>query len=421
MRVRGFRSGLDRIERRLLVAIIVFACVVLALGALDPALATSRSDSAGPGAVIQAPSRGAASRPAEAILPGVPHLERTYRGVSDVYQLASTGKYALLALLHPNDISSLVLVNAATNSSKVVEKRDPGGDQTFPASMVGAGGAFFMEWANGTTFQTSWQEIFTNGSVRNVTLPVATSVEWVIVYGNASAFVVGAGPTLMAIDPTTLTVAANYSTAIPRDVSDINGFLPDGSRIYLSGAVLDRRTDVYRAFFGFLNLSSGRVTTVAVSGGASDASISNWFDVLVADGKEIYVGGETDSENASSYRVVHGLFYRYDPSTSDFENLSRLLPAPSWGVYGLDPWGDTIGVSMNSFAVNLSTGQTEQNVGGVYALVHGASLRLVNVTADLASGYVPAESYVTAASAGWFFSGGTNTHTGLAQFVAIRP
>jgi hypothetical protein len=347
-------------------------------------------------------------------------VERTYRGLSEVYMLASAGKYALLALNYPSGLTSLVLVNAATNSSKFVERKDPGGIDTYPASLIGAGGAFFMEWLNGSTFQVNWQEISTNGSVRNVTLPITRNAEWTFAYGNQSALFVTTGPILLELDPTTLTIAANYSREVPRAVVNIEDVLPVGNRLYLTGVALNRTTDVDRGFFGFLNLSTRVATTVARVGGTSNSAYSTEFYVMVAGGSDIYVGGAVTFDNGTVYEVAAGLLYRYNPATSHFQNMSRLLPTADWGVFALEPWGSTVAVSMNWFSIVLATGRTTQ-VGGVYTLAHSPSLHLVNATADFPGGYVPNTSYVTAESSGWYFSGGGNSVSGLAQFAAVKP
>jgi hypothetical protein len=302
----------------------------------------------------------------------------------------------------------------------MVEHRDPGGSETFPMSVVGAGGEFYVEWVNDTTYQVSWQSVSLNGSVESANLPLSRSVEWSFVFGNQTALFVTTGRLLLELNPTTLAVIANYSSALPHNVVDISAVLPAGPRIYLAGVVLHKATGVYRGFFGYLNLSSGLVTTVAHVGGTTDASVSDALEVMVAAGSDVFVGGAADFENASEYEVVSGLLYQYDPATSTFQNMSALLPTSDWGVFGLEPWGSTIAVSMNWFGVSFVNQQTRQ-VGGVYTLARSPTLHLVNVTDRLAVGYVPNVAYVTAGSSGWFFTGGGNSVSGAAQFVAIKP
>jgi hypothetical protein len=406
--------------RRLTLLLLGMVIGILVLSALSTGLLAPNGHAA---TSLAAPNQSGASRPldlARTNLAGPPPVERTYRGVSEVYQLASVGKYALLVLNYPSGLSSLVLVNAATNSSKVVERTNPGGAGTYPESLVGAGGSFFMEWENGTTYQMSWQEISTNGTVRSVTLPLAPSAGWTFAFGNASALFVSAGPNLLEVDPTTLAIAANYSTEIGSSVTGITSVLPVDGRLYIAGNVFDQRTNLFRAYFGFINLTSDHLTTVAVIGPRTNATYTYFFDVMVEEGSDVYVGGVAYLLNTTVYQSTVGLLYRYDTTTSRFANLSAILPHSDWGVFGLEPWAHTVAVSLNWFSINITDDRTRQ-VGGIYTLSHTSSLHLVNVTATLANGYVPNTGYVTAGSSGWFFTGGGNSISGKAEFVAIRP
>jgi hypothetical protein len=318
-----------------------------------------------------------------------------------------------------NGSNELVLFNAAHNSSKVVEAVVPGGDFTSFAAIASAGGKFFLAWVNISSGKEFWQEVSVSGTVSPVTLPIGNSLEWFFVFGNATSLYATSFSFLVEINPTTLGLTANYSHSLPARIQ-LNAVLPVGSRLYLAGSrTLAIVASATNAYFGFLNLTSGKVTTVSKSIKTYPAGLQGGFTALLNYGSNIFVGGVLENVSTQALTTVGGYFYEYVPLSSTYNNLSSLLPVRNWGVWALEPWSNSIALSLTGFNYNLTTDFSTWWTGGVYTL-SSTGLSLVNETSLFPSGYRANAFEVTSVSGGWFFSGGALNLPGPGAVVAVK-
>jgi hypothetical protein len=320
----------------------------------------------------------------------------------------------------------LVLFDAATNSTKVIQPLVPGGNESLAYGMTAAGGAFFLVWLNLTNFKEFWEKVTLSGKVTYPTLPLGSIAiggifyPWEFDYGNTTNFFMSAGRDLVEINATSLKLEANYTKSVPANVS-VQTVLPIGDRLYLAGS-RSLSNGAANSYFGFINLTTKKTTTIskriAYPCNASTC-LEEAFYALAAYGSDIYVGGalanQSETSGNYSYRVIAGSFYEFVPSTAAFTNLTSLLPVKSWGVFALDPWGRTIALSLNS----LSENSTEFLIGGgIYSLIAGPSL--VNETSVFPKGYVTYTTGDTSVSNGWYFAGGFDLAADIGEVVAVK-
>jgi hypothetical protein len=342
-------------------------------------------------------------------------VSRTYPGTIDVYGLASNNTTALLDLFFSNQTNRLVLFNAATNTSKVIQKVVPGGNHTSLLSVTSAGGAFFLVWENTTTLESFYQKVTLTGKITYPTLPIGKSVLWGFVYGNSTRLYASSGKFLVEINATSLKLVANYTKLLPSNLS-LSSVLPVGNRLYLGGE-RSLANGATNAYFGFLNLSSKKVTTISKTIKNYPSDQFGAFLTLAARGTSVYVGGaiETFLSSPLTVGIDQGLFYQFVPSTSAFKNLSSLLPVRSWGVWGIEPWAKTIALSLTGFFLNNTITTFG---GGTYTLSAGPGL--VNETSIFPAGFLSDFSDETSASNGWYFSGGFNSNNNLGEAAAVK-
>jgi peptide/nickel transport system substrate-binding protein len=343
-------------------------------------------------------------------------VSRSYPGTYVVNSLVSEGSTALLDVLLPNLSNELVLFNAATNSSRVIQSEVPGGIQTVLVSAVSAGHSFFLAWENLTTGAEFWQKVSLAGKISQPKLPIGTTLLWSFPYGNSTSLYASYGRALVEISTTSLKLVANYTTEIPSNVS-LASVLPVGHRLYLGGS-WSLPNFASNAYFGYLNLTSKKVTTISKILTHYPANLTGDFVDLLARGTTIYVGGYLESVPLSPYSIqtVGGYLYEFLPSPATFKNLSSLLPVKSWGVYALEPWATTVALSMSGYRANATSLTL---AGGIYTL-SSAGKSVANETPLFPNGYLAFIYGVTSASNGWYFSGGFNTIAGIGEVVAVR-
>ncbi len=337
---------------------------------------------------------------------------RTYNENYSPVEIASIKTTALLILYNlTSGTNQLVLFNAAVNSSVVVQSVVRGGKNVDPSSIVTADGAFFLSWFDSKTGLTFWEKVTTSGKISYPDLPLGQSLSWFFVGGSGDALYAADGSLLVEINATSFQTIANYSKSIPSSVA-ISTVLPVGDRIYIGGsrAVTANTTSPY---FGFLNVSSAKVTTVSKVLKNLPPDVYGGYGYLAMLGTYVYVAGALSTVDFSTDVVSTdaGYFYRYDPATSTFTNRSALLPNQSWGVFGLEPWGSTLALSLTGYANFLGFTPIE---GGVYTL-SGSGSKLLNQSDLFPSGYIP--YYMTSASSGWFFSASEFSYPPLAAAV----
>jgi hypothetical protein len=329
----------------------------------------------------------------------------------------SINSTALVDLVMDNGSNKLVMFNAVHNASKLIEFV-PGGSSTYGASIESAGGRFFLAWNNTSSGKQFWQEVTLSGRISAVTLPIGNSLFWTFAFGNATVLFATSGEFLVKIDPKTLSLVTNYSSSLPAHVL-VDSVLPVDGRLYLAGS----RTlpnGAFNAYFGFLNLRSGKVTTVSRTITTYPSDLYGFFVALIVSGSDFLVGGALDTLNTTgttfSYESVGGYLYRYAPETSTFDNLSALLPHKTWGVWAFEPWGNAVALSLSGFNYSLPEGGI---AGGLYKFSSGAP-SLVNETSVFPSGYLANVYMVTSFSNGWFFSGGYASSGFSSEIVAVK-
>lgn len=329
---------------------------------------------------------------------------KTFPKSAAILGIASINSTALLQLSLPSGKWTIGLFNATLNSSKTLQGVVPGGNQTFAVDEISGGGAFFVAWLNTSTESEFWQKVTVAGKVANIRLPIGKSLPWSFDYGNGTSLFASAENFLVDINPTSLKIIANYTSSLPRNTS-VSAVLPDGQRLYLAGvrSLADGATYPY---FGYLNLTSKKVTTISKTVKSYPSDFYGGFFTLISRGSDIYVGGGLSIYSSSPFvdRAAAGYFYRFAPSSASFKNLSSLLPSSQWVIGELEPWADTISLSLFDYNFSNTTFLWE---AAIYTLSSNGH-SLVNQTAQLPKGFWGnnATNDGESASAGWFFQEG---------------
>jgi hypothetical protein len=363
------------------------------------------------------PGGVALPRTMNAILRPMVHVvSQPLAGTTAIYSLGSIGTKALSAVSLPNLSLELVLSDAKTNTSKVLGLV-PGGSAVSPNSITGAGGAFFVALLNTTTLVESYEKVTTAGKVSSVAPPLVSTVPWSFPYGNATALVAGAQGRLLVLNPATLAVSANYSSALPSRLL-IDVVLPSGTSLYLAGTLFGKLSSNTSAWFGVLDTTTKSLTRISAVHYLK-APVGAAFYALASAGGYVYVGGGVQSFNTSPFDIqtVFGLFYRYSPASGAFTNRSSLLPTQNETVWALAPWKATVLLSVEGFQF---TANSSWESGGIFTVgVPGG--KLISQSSLLPSGFLADFFLVTSESGGYIFLGGFNTSSGLGQLIAIRP
>ena len=356
--------------------------------------------------------------------PHARHVERMqYNQSTMVSTVVSTSGMALLRLTLSGGREELVLHNAISNHSKVVEI---GARSTFVRSIIPASTGFLAAWqykSNGTEF---YETLTLRGQIARVSIPALSGGDWQFLFGNGSdLFAARGGPysihpiSLLEINPLNFALISNDSKNLPSGLT-LNAVLPSRHSVYLAGYDLLPGPRTPYAYFGFINRSNGHLTNVTTAPTSWSSSLFGQFDSLAFLGNRVIAGGyllKYWPTGGGSVRTIGGYLELYAPKVGTFSNLSSLIPVPTWGVFGLAPWGSGVGLNIEGFSQTSST--TFTTSGGIYSLQAGAGT-LYNHTSLEGPGFVGGTGSTTAGSGGEFFEGGHNSGSGLAELIAVR-
>ena len=349
-----------------------------------------------------------------------PAVVQSFPGSSGVDGLSSDKTTAVVALDSAANDQEVAMFDEANNSSWVVQNAIPGGQSVIFIQLVSAGGEFYGVWQNLSTSAEIWERFTLSGKVTVPKIPVRSTMAWTFPYGNSTRLFAAAPGFLMELNATSLKVVANYSSPIPANVTVLS-LLPVGDRLYLGGYRF-LSNGATNAYFGYLNLTSMKLTTITRATLHYPSPYFASFFSVEAQGSNIYVGGGLEwliSYNTTiSYHTAQGFLYRFSPSGSTFKNLSSMLPLQSWEVWSIVPWSTTIAFMIAGWGENSSTHASY--VGeGIYTLSSSGS-SLVNRTALLPGTFVGAGFDDESSSDGWYFVGGYNSRTLYTEAVAIK-
>jgi hypothetical protein len=393
-------------------ALVVFVALVFA----SPA-ALVLGSKAGPAPTFGRSARGALVEPSlrERSGPGPTAGYRSeskiFGSTSFVWAIAASKSTSLVALILTNGSSELELYSTSNNTSWVVDPEVRGAGDTAVLTIEPAGGAFFVQCVNISSSRYFWLKVDVDGHVSSVAMPVASNKgDWFPEFGNATDLFLALGHFLLDVNARTLTLLANYSASFPKKLG-IDAVLPVGDRLYVAGGELVPGHGS-AAYFGYLNRTSGKLVNVSNPVKSYSTNTTSLYAAVVAVGSDIYVGGQRWHRWGSGpfeLNVTGGYLFRYVPSSNLVQNLSHLLPGPSFGVEGLEPWGSTVGVVATLYtAASLYTFDWYT---GVYSLSSNGK-GLINETGN----FLPSIEVYTeniAASGGWLLiSGATDSYEG---------
>ncbi|HYK92590.1 MAG TPA: hypothetical protein VEY07_00920 [Thermoplasmata archaeon] len=341
-----------------------------------------------------------------------------YANSTGVFTETSLGAYALLGITTPTGQVELVLFNGLRNVSKVVQGPEP--VQLTPNSMVAAGGHFYVQWQNSTSGKETFEVVTTNGVTAIVKLPLTKTISWTLIYGDASHLLAAAPGALAQVNPATNSLVADYSSFLPSNVSFQSAAVaPFG--FYLGGAQ-SAAIGGARPFAGWFDTTTDLLTDLTPTVNGAPGVLTGSIDSIALAGNEVYFGGYLAVANFSAgffEQIVGGYLFGYSTLSTRFQNLSAILPASTPAVFGVFPVGRAVVLNTASFLLNV-TGSTFffTQSGGTY-VVSGVGTRIKNDTALTGVDFV---ALLTEASesGGFYFVGGSNLTSGLAQVEAIR-
>ncbi|HEV2316180.1 MAG TPA: hypothetical protein VGV89_01205 [Thermoplasmata archaeon] len=341
------------------------------------------------------------------------HFQR-YASGSTVALLTSNGSTALLDLILLNGSNEIVLYDAGTNSSHVVQAAVPGGAGLGLEGLHWAGTAFFLAWYNFTTASASFEEVTKTGTYSAVTMPVGNGTLWTIPGGDASGLFLAATGFLVVVNPRTLTLSANYSLLIPhRAAPTAVETDASGSSIYVAGTSVSRAGSD-RPFFEIISVanSTGRVLSHGFA--TMPSSLSGVFASMAWAHGELYVSGYILRSNSTGLSTDGGYLYRYDPASGIFRNLSVVLPNSTWAVWSVEPWGKSVLLSLGGYVLPSFTVS-----GGEYQLSATGST-LTNRSSVFPTGFVADFLGITSRSGSFYFLGGYDQPSFSGEVVAVR-
>ena len=334
--------------------------------------------------------------------------------------LASDKKTAVVDLFSGSEDQELAMFDEANNSSWVAQTEVPGGLSVDFIQLVSAGGEFYGAWLNLSSSAEIWERISLSGKVTTPKMPLRSTITWGFPYGNATRLFAAAPGFLVELNASSLKVVANYSAPIPTNVAILSA-APSGNRLYLGGYRL-LSNNATNPYFGYLTLSSRKLTTITNSITPYPSTYLAAFYSVAAQGSSIYVGGDIEVfalyNTTIAYHTAQGLLYRFTPSDSTFQNMSSELPLQSWGVWSIVPWSKTIAFTIAGWGYNSST-RVSYVGDGIYSLSSSGS-SLVNQSSLLPSSFFGGGFDATASSDGWFFIGGYDPQPYAPQVVAIK-
>jgi hypothetical protein len=342
-------------------------------------------------------------------------LEQTYPTGQTVLGVASINDTSLLVIENRNGSFETDLFKVPGNTSTLVQAVVPGKGDIYPTGVVGAGGAFFVTYVNGSTGHSFWQRIAVSGKVSRLAPPLGDSFDWSFLYGNLSAIYIAENSFILRVDPFDMAITQNLSGSIPPKVV-LSAVLPSAGNLFLEGsaAVASGGSDPW---LGYRANVTGVVNNISSVPNVPKHHVGTFYTMLERV-PYLYVGGGFYRFDSNGWSVLGGYLYRYDLATGAFRNETSLLLAPGFAVVALEPWGDTIGMSAQRYTFSYVAGETGVE-GGIYQMTLNRT-GFSNVTALLPPGYVSEFTEVTSESGAWFINGGDNATNLSAEIVAIK-
>lgn|GEM_PF-1747994 len=394
--VAGLRTGSRSSARAITAASVVFFLALLPLGA-----ASGVAGGAAHGPMFTPP----------------PPFRLQITAGSDAIFVASVGVLALTGVATFAAGTNLYLYNGTTNSTSLVTSVSSVKVQL--NGITAAGGRFFVEWSNATSRALSFSTVTTAGVLAHVRLPLSPSLPWVLLPGTGLMLFASMPGRLVAIDPTSLAIAADYSSVIPPGLN-VQSVAVQGNLIYLGG-VQDSTCCGQQVFAGILNSTSLTVTTLTHRQAAYSSSLIGTIWSITITPNNVFFGGDYVSETtvpALKITTVGGYLFRFDPGNGTFHNLSSLLPKTTPAVFGTEAAGNGLVLNLAWFHLDATTiPLTFSQRGNTYFLppTGGPLLNDSKLTGKTLVGL----SYETSETAGLYFVGGTDTKTGYAQIDAV--
>ncbi len=342
------------------------------------------------------------------------HVEKKlFSQPSSASTLASVGQVALADLVLPDGSSELVLFDGHRNSTTVVQAVVPGGFFASLVTEVAAGGNFFVEFFNFSNGLTFYEEVSPRGRLSTPSLPLSASQTWVLVGSPTTLFASQTGIRL-AIDPSSLTIQANYSTLLPPAVL-ILSVLTVGGLLYVGGGQTVASGGTI-PFYGFINPLAKSEKTLSPSITTSPTLVGHILWIGTSRGN-VYFGGELETIQFSPsflIEVLAGYLFEFFPLTGALTNLSSIDPITKLGVYSIFDVGPTVVMNLARFTLSATS---FAQVSGTYVLAPSHH-RLINDTRLTGSDFV-ALYLESSLSGGLYFVGGFNQTTGTAEIVAV--
>ena len=339
-----------------------------------------------------------------------------FPNASAVFSLASTGTDALAALQLNSGLYQLVLFDGLHNRSRDIPQTVP--TFAYPNSIAGAGGVFLVQWINDTTFRSLYERVTLGGNTSTVRLPLSASEPWTLFSGNASVLFASSPGHLVAIDPATLTAAADYSASIPSGVT-VESVASVGTLLYLAGTIVVANSTSGQPFAAILNTSSGALLQLTSPSSSPPSGLSGEFDSAVVLGTRVYFAGAQIRSSSSPLTIetAGGYLYIYQTLTGAFGNSSSTLPY-GMAVFGAYPAPSSIVLNLAKFVFRVGSSTatlTQRGLTDVQSYWGGGA----NDSKYTGSDFV-ALSEETASSGGFYFVGGTDTGSNTAQLDAVR-
>jgi hypothetical protein len=332
---------------------------------------------------------------------------------STINTLASVGSIALADVFLSDGSNELLLYNGSLNTTTVAQAVVPGGPLTFEITEAAAGGDFFLEFFNLSSGFVFYEEVTPHGVVSTPALPLSPLQQFGLI-GSPKILFASTSGIFLAIDPTSLTIQADYSSLIPAGAT-VAYALPVVERIYIGGSLQVSGGGAV-PFYGFIDNLAGTETTLSPAFLTPPAQSGDILWIGAAGGN-IYFGGMLaifQTDPTFFFGSKAGYLFELNPSTGKVTNLSALNPLSKWAVQSIFKVGQTVVMNIASFSL---TSTTFSQVSGTFVLTPNHSA-LHNDTSLTGSDFV-ALYLESSLSGGLYFVGGLNETTGTAEIVAI--
>lgn len=342
-------------------------------------------------------------------------ITKQFPGTLNVQLETSSGTRALVWLEESDGTYALDLFNPVTDHSSIVQRLSIASG-LFPVAISPAGKGFVEYLWNNSEGSGVFATVSLSGRVAPLDVPLSLTYSWLMPFGNATSLFLSSPGVLYEINPTTWTVARNYSPSLTRNLF-VHALTVVGDSVYLAGSEsLDGSTSGY---FGSLNSGTGLLQPLyhphfyPAPWGAA-------FYAVADVGGAIYVGGTIYYYNGSDpefdYHTTGGTFFRYVPSTGELLNRTFQLPQGNESVWTIEPWKGSAVVNIEAFAFH---GLSQQWIGGSMYFLGPGGRSLTNEPGFLPAGFVVDVNDELSESGGYLFMGGMNASTGLAELVAV--